>query len=182
MEIHFIKKITADNFSIEQNGSTFNERGIENYSLGFKNKIIFINGKLVFYPMVSGLNITDFSDFKSEEVDSISQLNSSLAKKGFTIKVEKDTVVENPIEILFFINSKNDNFVQYRNKIVVGDNAQVKFIERIQNLSDAKCFVNHFTQITIGKNSSVEYNKIQDNTKNSILLDTVNISQKSDSV
>jgi len=177
-----LKKITADNFSIEQNGSTFNERGIENYSLGFKNKIIFINGKLVFSPTVSGLNITGFSDFKSKEGDSISQLNSSLAKKGFTIKVQKNTVVENPIEILFFINSKNDNFVQYRNKIVVGDNAQVKFIERIQNLSDAKCFVNHFTQITIGKNSSVEYNKIQDNTKNSILLDAVNISQKSDSV
>ena len=177
-----LKKITADNFSIEQNDSAFNESEIEKYSLGFKNKIIFINGKLVFSPTVSGLNITGFSDFKSKEGDSISQLNSSLAKKGFTIKVQKNTVVENPIEILFFINSKNDNFVQYRNKIVVENNAQVKFIERIQNLSDTKCFVNHFTQIAIGKNSNVEYNKIQNNTKNSILLDTVNISQKSDSV
>jgi Fe-S cluster assembly protein SufD len=48
-------------------------------------------------------------------------------------------------------------------------------------LSEAKCFVNHFTQITIGENSTVEYNKIQDNTENSILIDAVNITQESDS-
>ena len=177
-----LKKITTQNFSIEQNGSTFNKSEIQNYSLGFKNKLIFINGKLVSSPAINGVSITGVSDFKSEDADSISQLNSSLAKKGVTIKVEKNTKVDAPIEIIFFTNTKNDNFIQYRNKIAIGDNAQIKFIERIQNLSDAKCFVNHFTKIAIGKNSDVEYNKIQDNTKNSILLDAVNISQKSDSV
>ncbi|MEC9209692.1 MAG: Fe-S cluster assembly protein SufD, partial [Bacteroidota bacterium] len=103
-------------------------------------------------------------------------------KNGVTIEVDKNLELESPIEILFFNNTKKDNFIQYRNKIVVGDNAQVKFVERIQNLSEAKSFVNHFTQIAIGKNANVEYNKIQDNTKNSILVDVINISQKSDSV
>ena len=45
-----------------------------------------------------------------------------------------------------------------------------------------KSFLNHFTQISIGQNSNVEYNKIQNNTKKSILLDSINISQESDSV
>ena len=89
--------------------------------------------------------------------------------------MEDNTIVKNPIEILFFSNTKNDNFVQHRNKIVVGDNAQIEFVERIQNLSVSKCFVNHFTQISIGKNANVEYNKIQDNSVNAILIDNMNI-------
>lgn len=176
-----LKKIVADNFSVEGNGATISESDIQKYTLGFEHKIIFLGGILISKPNIEGVSISDFSDFETKNSDAISGLNSALAKKGFTIKVESNTIVENPIEILFFSNTKNDNFVQHRNKIVVGNNAQIKFVERIQNLSDAKCFVNHFTQITIGKNTNVEYNKIQDNTENAILIDNMDIYQQQDS-
>ena len=176
-----LKKIVADDFSVEGNGATISESDIQKYTLGFKQKIIFLGGVLISKPNIEGVSISDFSDFETKNSDAISGLNSALAKKGFTIKVESNTIVENPIEILFFSNTKNDNFVQHRNKIVVGDNAQIKFVERIQNLSDAKCFVNHFTQISIGKNANVEYNKIQDNTENAILIDNMDIYQQQDS-
>ena len=172
-----LKKIVANDFSVEGNGVTISENDIEKYTLGFKHKIIFLAGVLISKPNIEGVSISDFSDFETKNNDAISGLNSALAKKGFTIKVENNTIVESPIEILFFSNTKNDNFVQHRNKIVVGDNAQIKFVERIQNLSDAKCFVNHFTQISIGENANIEYNKIQDNSKNSILIDNMNIYQ-----
>ena len=176
-----LKKIVADNFSVEGNGVAISEGNIKKYSLGLRHKIIFCGGNLISKPSIDGVSISDFSEFKTLNNDSISGLNSSLAKKGFTIKVAKNTVVENPIEILFFTSTKQDNFVQYRNNIVVEENAQIKFVERIQNLSDAKCFVNHFTQINIGKNANVEYNKIQDNTENAILIDNMNIYQQQDS-
>ena len=175
-----LKKIVANDFSVEGNGATISENDIEKYTLGFKHKIIFLAGVLISKPNIEGVSISDFSDFETKNNDAISGLNSALAKKGFTIKVESNTIVESPIEILFFSNTKNDNFVQHRNKIVVGDNAQIKFVERIQNLSDAKCFVNHFTQISIGENANIEYNKIQDNSKNSILIDNMNIYQLQD--
>ena len=175
-----LKKIVANDFSVEGNGATISENDIEKYTLGFEHKIIFLAGVLISKPNIEGVSISDFSDFETKNNDAISGLNSALAKKGFTIKVESNTIVESPIEILFFSNTKNDNFVQHRNKIVVGDNAQIKFVERIQNLSDAKCFVNHFTQISIGENANIEYNKIQDNSKNSILIDNMNIYQLQD--
>ena len=175
-----LKKIVANDFSVERNGETISENDVEKYTLGFKHKIIILGGVLISKPNIDGVSISDFSDFETKNSDAISGLNSALAKKGFTIKVESNTIVENPIEILFFSNTKNDNFVQHRNKIVVGDNAQIKFVERIQNLSDAKCFVNHFTQISIGENANVEYNKIQDNSANAILIDTMNIYQLQD--
>lgn len=176
-----LKKIVADDFLVEGNGVTISEEDIKKYSLGLQYKIVFLGGTLISKPSIEGVSISDFTEFETKNNDAISGLNSALAKKGFTIKVEKNTVVENPIEILFFTNTETNNFVQYRNNIVVEENAQVKFVERIQNLSEAKCFVNHFTQLTIGKNSTVEYNKIQDNTENSILIDAVNITQESDS-
>jgi len=176
-----LKKIVADNFSVEGNGVAISESDIKKFTLGLQYKIVFCGGKLISKPSIDGVSISEFSEFETLNNDSISGLNSSLAKKGFTIKVAKNTVVENPIEILFFTSTKQDNFVQYRNNIMVEENAQIKFVERIQNLSDAKCFVNHFTQINIGKNANVEYNKIQDNTENAILIDNMNIYQQQDS-
>ena len=175
-----LKKIVANDFSVEGNGTTISENDIEKYTLGFEHKIIFLAGVLISKPNIEGVSISDFSDFETKNNDAISRLNSALAKKGFTITIESNTIVESPIEILFFSNTKNDNFVQHRNKIVLGDNAQIKFVERIQNLSDAKCFVNHFTQISIGENANIEYNKIQDNSENSILIDNMNIYQLQD--
>ena len=175
-----LKKIVADDFLVEGNGVTISEEDIKKYSLGLQHKIVFLGGTLISKPSIEGISISDFAEFETKNSDAISGLNSSLAKKGFTIKVEKNTVVENPIEILFFTNTETNNFVQYRNNIVVEENAEIKFVERIQNLSEAKCFVNHFTQITIGENSTVEYNKIQDNTENSILIDNMNIYQQQD--
>ena len=83
-------------------------------------------------------------------------------------------------QILFFTTTES-SFNQYRNQIIIGDNAEVKFVEKIQNLGSSTSFVNHFTQIDCGKNTNVEYNKIQNNTENSKLIDTMNIFQKEDS-
>ena len=176
-----LKKIVANDFSVEGNGVTVSEEDIKKYSLGLQHKIVFCGGNLISKPSIDGVSISAFSEFESQNKDAISVLNSSLAKKGFTIKIAKNTVVENPIEILFFTSTKQDNFVQYRNNIDVGENSQIKFVERIQNLSDSKCFVNHFTQINIRKNAKVEYNKIQDNNENAILIDNMNLYQQQDS-
>ena len=175
-----LKKIVSNEYAIENTGEIIDSSTIEKYSLGFDNKIIFSDGKLINTPEIKGVSISSFSNFESATTDSISQLNKALAQNGFTITVNKNTVVENPIEILFFATTK-DNFSQYRNLISVGDNAEVKFVERIQNLNDSASMVNHFTQIHCDKNTKVEYNKIQNNTAESRLIDTVNVYQEQDS-
>jgi Fe-S cluster assembly protein SufD len=176
-----LKNIVAESFSVEENGTEISKGDIEKYILGFKYKIIFLEGVLISKPNIKGVDISDFSNFETKNDDAIFGLNSALAKKGFTIKVENNIILEAPIEILFFSNTKNNTFVQHRNKIVIGDNANIKFVERIQNLSSTKCFTNHLTQIHIGKNTNIEYNKIQDNSANSILIDNINIYQLQDS-
>ena len=175
-----LKKIVTKEYTIENTGEIIDSSTVEKYSLGFENRIIFSDGKLIGSPNIKGVSINGFSNFGSNTTDSILQLNKALAQNGFTISVEKNTVLESPIEILFFSTTEN-NFSQYRNLISVGDNTEVKFVERIQTLNDSTSMVNHFTQIHCAKNTKVEYNKIQNNTPESRLIDTVNVYQEQDS-
>ena len=175
-----LKKVVAKEYTIENTGEVIDSSTIEKYSLGFENKIVFSDGKLINRTNIEGISISGFSDFEDSTTGSILQLNKALAHNGFTISVDKNTVLENPIEILFFSTTAN-NFSQYRNQISVGDNAEVKFVERIQNTNDYASMVNHFTQIHCAKNTKVEYNKIQNNTVDSSLIDTVSVYQEQDS-
>jgi len=175
-----LKKLISEDYSIEKNGSILSNLDISNHSLGFENKIVFSDGKLISTPKMGGITFSDFSDFECSTSDSILKLNSALANNGFTIKVNSNTIVDEAIEILLFTTTEN-SFNQYRNQIIIGDNAEVRFVEKIQNLGSSTSFVNHFTQIKCGKNTNVEYNKIQNNTEIAKLIDTMNIFQKEDS-
>ena len=175
-----LKKIVTKEYTMENKGENIDSSTVEKYSLGFENRIIFSDGKLIGSPNIKGVSINGFSNFGSNSTDSILQLNKALAQNGFTISVDKNTVLDSPIEILFFTTTEN-NFSQYRNLISVGDNTEVKFVERIQTLNDSTSMVNHFTQIHCAKNTKVEHNKIQNNTPESRLIDTVNVYQEQDS-
>ena len=175
-----LKKIIDFDYCLNLKNSEIDSSLIKNYSLGFKNKIIFSDEKLISFPNVTGLKINGFSSYDCHSDEAFTLLNSALSNSGFNISVEKNTVVSDPIEILFFNNTKN-GFCQYRNKIFIGEGSKVKFIEKIQDLSNSSNLVNNYTEIFCEKNSSVEYNKIQNNTEHSKLIDCLNIFQKQDS-
>ena len=176
-----LKRIVSENYHINHVGKTLNDLEIKNHSLGFRDLIVFVDGKMVLKPSLKGVTIANYSNFESNGLDSISKLNYSLAKSGYTISVAENTKIENPIEILFF-NTVENNFTQYRNNLSVGNNSEVKFIEKIQNINCRSSFINHFTQIDCAKNSKLEYNKIQNNTSSSKLIDSMSIYQKQDSI
>ena len=175
-----LRKIISENFSIENKGNDLTDSSVENHSLGFEKKVIFLNGDLINFPEIKGVEISSFTDFKSNNNDAIMNLNASLCKNGFSITVEENTIVEEVLEILFFSTTEN-NFSQYRNQIIIGENSEIKFVEKMQNLNNSKSFVNYFTQIKCEKNTNVEFNKIQNNTLNSILIDNVDVYQKDNS-
>ena len=175
-----LKKVIATEYTLESDSSEIDSSIIKKHSLGLEDKIVFLDGKLLYSPKIKGVSISDFSDFECRNNDAITELSSALAKSGFTITIDKNIVVENPIEILFFNSTKN-SFAQYRNQILVGENSEVKIVEKIQDLSDSSTLVNHFTHISCDKNTKVEYNKIQNNTKESKLIDCMNIFQEQDS-
>ena len=176
-----LKNIVSEDYSISAIGKNISSEQINKHSLGFNDKIVFVDGILVAKPTIKNVLIADYSEFKTNEIDSISKLNYSLAKSGYTISISDNSIIESPVEILFF-NTVEGNFTQYRNLLFIGKNSEVKFIEKIQNIDCSSSFINHFTQIDCGKNTKVEYNKIQNNSSKSRLIDTMDIYQNQDSV
>ncbi len=79
----------------------------------------------------------------SENPDSLVSLNTALSSEGVFIHVPKGTVVEKPIQIVYFsTNVSSDLFLQTRNLIVIEENAQVQVTERHQNIDQKEVFTN----------------------------------------
>ncbi len=176
-----LKNVVSENYVLESNFPKLKKEIFANFSLGLKNKLIFSDGVLINSPNIAGLTITDFTDFNCRENDALTELNASLAKRGFKIEIGDNAIIKDPIEVLFFNSTKN-KFAQYRNQIIVGKNSEIKLVERIQDLSNTSTLTNNFTQIKCDKNSKIEYNKIQNNHLASKLIDCMNVFQKKDSV
>jgi len=177
-----LKKIISESYTLHYSANKNTLKDFEKYFLGFKNKIVFLDGKLISSSNIKGVTISDYTSFKNLSINSsLDFLNASLSKNGFTISVDENIQIEEPIEILF-LNTTENMFSQYRNCISIGKNSSVKFIEQNRNVSDLNSLSNNFTQINCAENSNVEFNKIQNDTARSKLIDTLNIYQKSDSV
>ncbi len=177
-----LKKIISESYTLHYSANKNTLKDFEKYFLGFKNKIVFLDGKLISSSNIKGVTISDYTSFKNLSINSsLDFLNASLSKNGFTISVDENIQIEEPIEILF-LNTTENMFSQYRNCISIGKNSSVKFIEQNRNVSDLNSLSNNFTQINCAENSNVEFNKIQNDTARSKLIDTLNVYQKSDSV
>jgi len=119
----------------------------------------------------------------AKESESISQLNTAFTIEGAFINVPKNTIVPKPVQIIYFsTGSEKEVMLQPRNLVIVGENSHVQIIERHQNLSDEVTFTNTVTEIFANKRAVVDYYKIQNDTKNSSLIDSTYVSQKMQSV
>ena len=176
-----LKKIIGNDFEIEQNGEKISEDEIKNSSLNLGEKLIFLNGKLYHKPIIPGVKICVFQDEDPKYNDAITALNAALATNGYSIIVEENTIIKEPLEILFLTKNKSNNFIQYRNNIVIKENSTIKIIEKTKNLNSSLCFTNMVTTIELKNRSNIELNKLQDNNESQITVNHTNINQEKNS-
>ena len=177
-----LKKVIDHDYLIEDNSLEIDDKEIEKYSLNIGSKIVFINGELWQKPEIHGVKIQVNAFDNLTFNDSATSLNAGLAKKGYVIEVEKNLQLEKPLEILFLNKNKSNSFVQYRNKVVLNENANIKIVENIRNLNNEICFTNYVTEIDLKKNANLEFNKLQDYNESQNIIDTTNITQAEQSI
>ena len=177
-----LKKIIDHDYLIVDNFLDIDDKEIEKYSLNIGSKIVFINGELWQKPEIHGVKIQVNAFNNLTFNDSATSLNAGLAKKGYVIEVEKNLQLEKPLEILFLNKNKSNSFVQYRNKVVLNENANIKVVENIRNLNNEICFTNYVTEIDLKKNANLEFNKLQDYNESQNIIDTTNITQAEQSI
>lgn len=119
----------------------------------------------------------------AKDNNSLAELNTAFTNEGAFINIPKNTIVQKPIQILnFSTGSEKEVILQPRNLIVVGENSHVQIIERHQNLSKNTTVTNAVTEIFVHKRAIIDYYKIQDDTKDSSLIDSTFVSQKQQSI
>jgi len=114
--------------------------------------------------------------------DGLISLNTAFFKDGAYIYVPDKVVLSKPVQIMFFSTAK-ENEVMYhpRNLIVLGNNSQAQIIERHQTLNGKANLTNSVTEIHVGKNSELDYYKIQNDTEEASLIDNTFVEQERDS-
>lgn len=198
-----LNAVLANDFNILPKGDSSVEwKDVKKYFLNDVDtyKVVFING--VFCSHLSstthdGIDVclmssaltkpkykmvidTYFNDAIDKE-DSLSSLNTAYAFEGAYINIPKSTVVQKPIEIIYFTTGSNAVFLQPRNLVIVGENAHVQIIERHQSLTDEPVFTNAVTEIFAAKRAIVDYYKLQNDAQTANLIDNTFVKQKQES-
>ncbi|MCK5537891.1 MAG: Fe-S cluster assembly protein SufD [Bacteroidales bacterium] len=175
---------------------TYFLKGIDSY------KIVFVDG--VYSPFLSetthdGMEICllsnainklkykiimeHFFSKAASKSDGLTSLNTAFASEGAFIHIPKNTVLQKPIQIVYFTTeSEKDVLLQPRNLIIVDENSQVQIVERHQSLSNKKVLNNTVTEIFANKRAHIDYYKIQNDNHNASLIDSTFIEQKEQSV
>lgn len=125
--------------------------------------------------------IDTFFNQAIDKEDSLSNLNTAYAFEGTYINIPKSTVVQKPIEIIYFTTGSNPVFVQPRNLVIVGENAHVQIIERHQSLTNENVVTNSVTEIFAAKRAIIDYYKLQNDVQTANLVDNTYIKQKQES-
>ena len=99
-------------------------------------------------------------------------LLNKIPKEGAFINIPKNTVVEKPIQIIFFsTGSEKEMMLNPRNLIIVGENSHVQVYERHQSLNSSVILTNCVLEIFAHKRAIINYYKVQNDKENASIID-----------
>ena len=127
------------------------------------------------------LNGDEYNDRKSNQVSYSEKspfdlLNTAFMDSGVCLIVDKNTIIESPVRILFISNGESSIMVNPRVYIDVEAESSFTFIE--EHIGDAASFFeNGAVYIAIQKKSEVEHIRIQSNSENTYNMSNLHVKQ-----
>jgi Fe-S cluster assembly protein SufD len=106
-------------------------------------------------------------------------LNTAFLRDGGCVLIPKNTVVEQPIHLLFLSTSRGDPGVSHlRNLVVAGRNSQATIIESYVGVDGEVYFTNAVTEMVLGENAFVDHYKLQRESSAAFHIATVQVQQE----
>ncbi len=128
-----------------------------------------------------GVVIRDhFNKYTSTKSELFLALNNAYHTDGVCIHAEKNSIVEKPYHIIN-VTTGNQTISQSRNLFIGETNSSVKIIESFVNIEGSENFINNVSEIYVGENAQLEYNKIQNKEDESYQISTEQVYQKANS-
>lgn len=108
-------------------------------------------------------------------------LNTALMTDGACVLVPKGVVVEQPIQVLFVSGTEDNTASHVRNLYVVGDGAEATIIETYLGWDDATYLTNTVTEKVLGRNATLNYYKVQQESLKAFHIADLHVHQARDS-
>lgn len=120
------------------------------------------------------LIVKSFSELQEEEIpivekyfanivlpdkDIFTALNTAYASQGLFIYVPAGHYAAYPIHLQHIVDTEEDIAFQYRNLVIVGENAGLKIVETYHSSSTAHTFRNAVTEVFVASEANLEYVK-----------------------
>ena len=124
--------------------------------------------------------LAKYADFQKNP---FTALNTAYALDGACIYLPDNTVVEEPIHLLYLVDPGDDPvFTNPRNLVIVGKNSRLRLIESYHTLNEGIYFNNGVTEVVLEEDAHVEHVKVQDESKQAFHIATVQVEQTARSV
>lgn len=166
----------------------------ENYSIiGIDTyKIVFLNGKiqLDFCDLpasgfsVKEVNLKDSNISSQFNIDGkqgpFQALNTALCESGIEIEVEKNKVIDKPVNLIYIWSSEKPAFFNHALLLNIDENASIDLIENSYQINSSEKIVNKVTVINMSGNSNINYDKLQ-NSNELFTFDSIEVNQMASS-
>jgi len=166
------------------------------------NQVVFVNGR--YAPRLSylrslpeGVRIGSMAEmlrsepralekhvarYASFEADSFVALNTAFFQDGAFVEIPKNTVVDEPIHLLFLSASRDLPIVAHpRNLILLGANSHATVIETYAGWAPDVTFTNAATEVVVGPAAVLEHYKVQRESERAFHFGTMTVDQERDS-
>ena len=155
------------------------------------SRLVFVNG--VFQDTLSaivpetGLSLAPLSRYEGEysfmnhQADQVfAAMNVRHAQDGVIVKIDKNSTIESPIEIIY-IQTGESNATVVRNIFDIAETAKGTVILNFQSNNAENCFTNVITDIYVGPQANFTLYKVQTENSTSTFIGTENVNQDRDS-
>ncbi len=96
-------------------------------------------------------------------------LNTAFVKDGLVVFLPRGTVLEKPVQVLFYSNSDEGAIVTHpRILIVAEENTQATVVESYAGRGEHRYFVNPVVEVQVGVNAVIEHIKLQHDAENAV--------------
>ena len=111
------------------------------------------------HPEIIKGHLSKHSDYKQ---NGFAALNTAFINDGAFVYMEKDSVLDNPLRIIFIsTNLDRETISNPRTLVVTEANTQATLIERYSGISNNTYLSNSVTEIVAGQGSNIKYYKTQ---------------------
>jgi Fe-S cluster assembly protein SufD len=109
-------------------------------------------------------------------------LSQSLWQDGLFVYVPDHTVFDQAVQLVNLLQTEHNLFVNTRHLVILGKHASLKLIHCVETLRSNNLLLNGWMDIVLDEGAALDYLKLENNDKSSVLLSQTTVYQNADSV